>query len=381
MRRFVAIVSFMVVVLATSVRAQETDCARFIWEVRRVANVSAEADVLKATLVKEVQKILEAGHLAPMRCMYGEVEPHFMQWQPGQVVYALALAYPYLPEKWRRRVVDYVGQELADYPPWSTRFLPVDRGTFIEWHAQNISRELRLSDWARWWGMYAQRYHSLHVLYGLWLYVERTGDWKLAEDNYDLIAARFQRDRRSITQYMDISGAIGFARIARRMGDEERVVQAVEAITEAMKEGRDFGKFVENTRNANGSMGGRGTAQVFQYIGPEVARYLVETNQPAALAHLNSLRARCPLWFLSMPPHSSGQFGEGVGMAPDIRNGIMTAAALVENASGPQLEKWLDLPWTPLGDLYFIHHLVWTIEAYGKVSWERVVWKPVKGTP
>jgi hypothetical protein len=356
------------------------DYSKFIWEVRRVEDMSAEADGLKARLAEEVEKILDAGHLAPMRCMYGEIEPHFMQWQPGEVVYALALAYPYLPEELCERVVDYVRRELAEYPPWSVRFLPVNRGTFIEWHARNISNELRLSDWARWWGMYAQRYHNLHALYGLWLYAERAGDWKAVEGNYSKIAFMFQRDRRSITQYMDTSGAIGFARIARRMGDTKRAEEAVKAITEAMQAGRDFGRFAENTRNANGSMGGRGTAQVFQYICPEVARYLAETNRPAAQAHLDALRARYLLWFLAMPPHSSGQFGEGVGTAPDIRNGIMTAAALVEGAAAPQLQKWLDLPWTPLGDLYHLQHLVWTIEAYGKATWQRLDRTPAKDT-
>lgn len=301
--------------------------------------------------------------------MYGEIEPHFMQWQPGESTYAPALAYPYLPRDLQPKVVEYVRRELAKYPPWSVRFLPPLEGTFIEWHARNVSATLRQNDWNRWWGMYAQRYHNLHALYGLWLYADRSGDWKPLADNYPAIVAMFKREEAKIAQYMDIAGAIGFARIARHMQDRPREEQAVHAVTRAMQAGLDYEAVVKHSREANGAMGGHGTAQTLQYLGPEVARYLADTNREAVVKHLESLRRTYPFWFLAMPPHPSGQFGESVGMGPDIRNGMMTASALIEGLSATELRRRLDLPWTPRGDLYYMQHLVWTIEAHGRRCW------------
>ncbi len=70
-----------------------------IWEVQKTNNLNTTAaqpyiDALRA----EVDKILAAGHLAPLRMEQGDVKGQglMLYWEPGRIITTLAMAYPYL---------------------------------------------------------------------------------------------------------------------------------------------------------------------------------------------------------------------------------------------------------------------------------------------
>src|SRR5262245_21461523 len=69
-------------------RAQEPDVQRYAWEFPVVTKIQG-ADDLVAELREEVAAVLEAGHLAPLNCRYGDLMPspaevHFVYEEPGR---------------------------------------------------------------------------------------------------------------------------------------------------------------------------------------------------------------------------------------------------------------------------------------------------------
>jgi hypothetical protein len=55
---------------------------------------------------------------------------------------------------------------------------------------------------------------------------------------------------------------------------------------------------------------------------------------------------------------------------PTMSAEIFAARALILGESGEKLERDLDIPWCK-ADLFYIQKLVFCIEAYGSVEWQR----------
>src|SRR5262245_14279749 len=110
--------------------AQEFDVARYAWEFPKVTQITG-ADDLVEELHEEIQAILDAGHLAPLNCRYGDlmpsdVESHFVYQEPGRILTTLAWAYPHLVASQQDAVRRYVASELADarFAPWGEHPMP-----------------------------------------------------------------------------------------------------------------------------------------------------------------------------------------------------------------------------------------------------------------
>src|SRR6185295_16998037 len=61
---------------------------KYLWQTSRTTGVPASTSNLVAELRVEVQKVLEAGPLAPVRTVYADLEqdPYFMYWQGGRII-------------------------------------------------------------------------------------------------------------------------------------------------------------------------------------------------------------------------------------------------------------------------------------------------------
>src|SRR5436853_5245940 len=86
--------------IARGQTASPDQWSKYLWETYRTTNIPASASNLVAELRHEVQRILDAGPLAPMRTVYADLEqdPYFMYWQGGRIINTLAMAWPYLSE-------------------------------------------------------------------------------------------------------------------------------------------------------------------------------------------------------------------------------------------------------------------------------------------
>src|SRR3989442_9908763 len=89
---------------------------KYLWQTSRTTDVPASTSNLVAEFRFEVQKVLEAGPLAPVRTVYADLEqdPYFMYWQGGRIITTLAMAWPLLSDAQRISATDYVRAELDD---------------------------------------------------------------------------------------------------------------------------------------------------------------------------------------------------------------------------------------------------------------------------
>ncbi|MBP1687802.1 MAG: hypothetical protein H6Q33_3945, partial [Deltaproteobacteria bacterium] len=135
LRRLLVLV---VVFLQMAGQASAVEITRYAWEYPRVTGVTG-ADEMIEQLQEEVQKILDAGRLSPMRVYYADIataEEYWMYLEPGRTITTLAWSYPYLTASQQAGVRSYVAAELASstHAPWATYPVPPTTGTRRELH-------------------------------------------------------------------------------------------------------------------------------------------------------------------------------------------------------------------------------------------------------
>lgn len=75
---------------------------------------------------------------------------------------------------------------------------------------------------------------NFSAIYSLWLWSKNTGDWTYAQDHWSDVQALFNSRRSRILYYADISGAIGYARLATHFGDNQAYQDGVQATVTGM---------------------------------------------------------------------------------------------------------------------------------------------------
>ena len=117
---------------------------RLVRERRAVGDPVVRDSTLVRELESEIEKMLEAGHLAPWYCArncygagyrcYWRHQTRFTWSNPGETLYVLAQALPLLSHNLQDRVISYMKKERAEYPPEEVVHTPVLEGTRRERH-------------------------------------------------------------------------------------------------------------------------------------------------------------------------------------------------------------------------------------------------------
>lgn len=100
---------------------------------------------------------------------------------------------------------------------------------------------------------------------------------------------------------------------------------------------------------------------------PELAYLLVDKAKTEAEIYARKVKAFAPHWYAS--------FAEGVlGYEHNLSHPIdafqiFLAEAWINNASGDSLANYVDIPWLDVGDLFYLHKLAETANAYRGVAW------------
>ncbi|MBN1846661.1 MAG: hypothetical protein JW810_13330, partial [Sedimentisphaerales bacterium] len=353
--------------------AWSAELDRYLWQRRVVTGISALADELKSILAETVEAMLDAGHLGPYFTSRGEGNAHWYFQNPGDLIGALAGAYPYLPAGMRPAVLAYMQSEMDHFAPWSdVQLHNSDPGTVRRNRhplPDAMSSDRRENPWPR-----------LHNCYALWNYADVTDDWQTLEENADAIVAFYEghRDQRAVT-YGQMSGCIGMARIARRLGRDQLVETACRDLQEALARGRDPATMREAAWQAYRL--GRGPDDPFNVHGffcldlsPELARFINDhpPTRQQVLAVIEEGVWRYPMWFVSQASCFMRLYGESHAITPLYSKMIFPVKALVEQADPGQLLIWVDAEDAPLGDLFFLERLVLAIEAWGQADWRAV---------
>src|ERR1051326_390450 len=212
----------------------------YLWQTYRTSQIAASADNLVRELRAEVQKIVEAGPLAPMRTVYADLEqdPYFIYWQPGRIITTLAMAYSHLGSAQQKAVRTYVQLELGHNlrAAWTPKgFIPPDNGARRELHGFHEPR-----GWDRYWSMWGAKKPTMGCFYGLWLYAHRSGDWDAIRAHYSDITQFYSHKAGQCDLYGTMGAHIAMARIARRFNDAPTVKLAVSNAVAAFLSGTNF---------------------------------------------------------------------------------------------------------------------------------------------
>ncbi len=193
---------------AAAVSATIKGTAKYALEALSVKPLPEGAAAVQAELVAGVDKVLAAGHLAPVnlpwKVSYGWGAFHFSSARhlysaPGQTLSTLARALPFLDPERRAKVLAYLQRERADFPPESIAHLPSDVGARREPWA--LSEGFIKAETNK---LRAQNFHVRtktippQALYDLWSYYAAVGFDKMAADGFTPAEAA----RRSIEPWL-----------------------------------------------------------------------------------------------------------------------------------------------------------------------------------
>ena len=370
-------------------------------ETSTVVNISTAADVLKAKLQHEVDKILAHGQLLPFRAVYGEEvrgasggAPYHSHWffEPWQMMFTLGRAYPYVSVPAQAGIRAYVRREIQRVAPWGTNKLDMtgtprqpERPTVVAHDYNDIS--------------YKRRGDAFHAL---WVYGSASGDWTDIQANWTTIKSAYTTVRGQQRTYQLIAGAIAMYRMAKQFGDTAAAASYLADINTFMAEGLNFetyraNAFTDYSGQSYYVRGSGGLPYPLYSLTPEVARYM--RDNPSLLAAVTTYVERMPqqgqqdyssnpdlgpmngafhpeppawvwpLWWMAECPVGDwGTFGETKNGPPTLRQ-LFNYFAWVRNDPPDRMAYYVDVADALLGDCYYIQNLVTAIEQYGTRVW------------
>jgi hypothetical protein len=282
---------------------------------------------------------------------------------PGELLYTMASAYPYLTPELQSKVREYISEEIERYSPLKN--LPY-KDSQSDWLGGGISRESYDVPFRRDLNSWPPPAAHISTLYAVWLWSKNSGDWSFAQQQWSGIKELFYAQKDSISYYADIAGMIGYARMAKQLGYEQEYNQGIQAAVRGMTEGLNFDIFAQRAEGQYKDPRGKTTgwyAPVFYGMTPEVGLYLREQIGSLAASYLDSKITGDGLrwWYLTRAGFHAEE-GETSYIAPPAAWSHFLAQAYIIGESRDNLIRWLDRPWGT-GDLYSIQKVVAAIQA------------------
>jgi len=400
---------FLTVILLTFIltTVESQTYNNYIWETYECVNLSPESQELIDTLRTEIDKILQAGHLAPLRISGADykIEGYFLYQEPGRIITTLAMAYPYLTETQKQQVRNYVNNELSNpaYTPWAqNKFMAPNVGARREYYSMIPMNSTRMWDsdsgvwvttgvwqWDWWWYLNGQYRPRISTLYGLWLYAYNSGDWSVVSKNWSAIKDYYNNNSGEGKLYGTMCAHIAIARMAFHENDTAMMDTAVANAINYFVQGTSF-TYVEDQTRVNyypyhyqdsRLQGGVYSGWMFLNVTPEIGRYLKNADpnlKTTVLNRHNEGKSRFPLWWITKSQYGSTWTGlESVGLCPEIIGMIFPIERWVAGVTKDTLVTYqIENSMYGIGDCYAIEALIYTITAFGTDTWVDVRTKP-----
>lgn len=356
----------------------------YAWQFPQITNISGASDLI-TDLQEEAQKILDAGHLAPLYLSHSDQEPvgYRMYQEPGRTITTLAWAYPYLTPAQQTATRTYVANELANstYATWAASNLPLMTGTPRELHPKT-----------QWWYQGSNLFDSrprIQTIYGLWLYAYRSGDWNLIQTNWNSIKSFYTSRTGEANMYGTMGSHIAMARLADKFGDSSMRTTALSNLQSQLDSGLNFSTIENNaTRTPTFNSPYRsppdmydtrmdGTTYrgwIFLNVVPEIGRYLANENaglKSSVLARHNSGISLFPHWWAYQANYFNRSWmgDEGTGLTSEFIGMMAPIERWVVQANAATLRSQMKGAPIGIGDCYWLEALVQAIEAHGTLSW------------
>jgi hypothetical protein len=369
----------MAVILWIGAAAMAQPYDQYVWRTHQATNIPADAQSLVVRLREEIDKITGAGHLAPMRQYYADLDntAYYLYHEPGRIILTLGAAYPYLSAEQKTAVRSYVADELSnpDYTPWSSNnTLPEGEGSHREFF--NVTQEW---GWGHWYGMDGQNRPRLFTLYGLWLYAYNSGDHAVVSDNWNAVKSYYSSNSSRGNIYGAVSGHLAMARMALLVDDASMMSTASANAEAALSAGASFAAVQSSTesyyaykydsRNDNLIYHG----WMFLNMPPEIGLYLRDTVYTDVAANHQWVLDNYPFWWVAKFQYWTRWTGdEGIGLPSEVVGMVFPVERWVLERDAATLAGYrMDAAchMRGIGDCYAIEALINTINAYGDQSW------------
>jgi len=392
------LLAFQVLLAAAAGRAQSVDIAPYAWEFPFVTGVSL-ADPLVSELRSEVQRILDAGRLAPLYVSFSDQESvgYTVYQEPGRIITTLAWAYPYLDSAQQSAVRAYVNAEFnsATNSPWGvTSYGKNGNSNYPLPHFAGTPREDHPK--AAWWfanASFANARPFLQTLYGVWLYGYRTGDWQAASNHWSAIRQLYSNygSDDAYRLYGTMNVHVAMARLADQFGDATTRTTALSKLQAGLNAGLDLatveslaqGSTGYEWRSPYGSFPNMYDSRmddstyhgwIFLNLSPELGRYLHDASPTllaAVLARHASGKATFPLWWMPKASYFNRSWtgDEGSGSVPEVVGMLAPVERWVLQAAPATLRLQTRGAPNGVGDCYWLEALVQAIEAQGTLRW------------
>jgi hypothetical protein len=327
----------------------------------------------------EIQKMLDAGPLRPgyynngSFTVYAELADYFDN--PGDTLYTMSIAYPYLSLQLQQQTRTYLQREFQDYfnpVMYSSKGWAEGAGREamplppeVESSMANFPKREYIPRWS--W-QYPQ-----HNIYSMWKYAQIfpsdsltiyiQAKFKIQAPVPDIATSEHFIERPyELNAY--IAGYIGFLELQEMAGMSGEDAQLRTTVTNELNRllhlrVEIFDKdtpWVENRyhrRSLN-------VARNFMMLTPELGEYLRQNALEEVQEAVGEYDYVAPFWFVS---RYEAMINEGA-MSPLYNYPAMfQAKAFILNEPREELVKYLDVPAFTRGDLFYIQNLVTAIEA------------------
>jgi hypothetical protein len=365
-------------------QAFAVEITRYAWEYPRVNGVTGAEDLVQR-LQEEVQKVLDAGRLSPMRAYYADIpeaEEYWMYLEPGRIITTLAWAYPYLTPTQQTGVRSYVAAELASstHAPWATSPMSPTVGTRRELHP--LERVTY-----RTFAFGATR-PTVHTIYGLWLYAFRSGDWATIQAKWSSIKSMYSSRSSQGDIYGTMGAHVAMIRLAQKFGDTATLNTALSNLQTQLNAGVDFATIESRVSTKYWSdmyVTPRASSVhegwMFLNLSPEIGRYLADQVRASTVARNDSGKVQYPYWWLRQAPYECRWTGhEGAGIPAEMMGMVVPVERWVVQASASTLMDYMRSGPVCIGDCYWLESLVQAIEATGTLAWVDVRGGPAAPT-
>ncbi len=337
---------------------------------------------IQAKLTSEVQKMINAGHLRPgyynagQFSNYGQLANYFEN--PGETLYALSRAFPYLSSAIQPAAKQYLKEEFDLYfnPVMVTKTGWKD-GAAREWMPIPGDIENALNSIGPVLGgdpRYSWPYPPLNI-YALWKYAlvapedVQTAYSQAKSKLVVPVPANATNDylyQRPFEHNAYIAGYYGFLQLQTLAGKTTVDTSLRTSVTNELN--RLLNLRVQNFSKNTVWVDGQGSYHLrtlnisrnFLYLVPELADHLQQNIYTRVEESLKEYNDIAPYWFVS---RFNGVVNEGVRQNLYDYGALFQAYAYAQNSNSQILQKYLDVPAFAVGDLFYINNLIAVIEA------------------
>jgi hypothetical protein len=337
---------------------------------------------LEQTLSDEISKLTTAGHLRPAHSTSGNADHQLNNgfgdrfqdnWHnTADLIMVLARALPYLPPAQQTQVTNYIHDEYAAYPPQTYAHNGWRDGAAREPYilppeiesARAGSGPTDVILYGGWdWPQY--------IFYGLWKYAQLFPAEAAAV--FASSAGRLQAPPTgSFAEFPYLhnawcTGYQGYVQLALLAGNATEAAGKQTTLnmlwsTRASGFSRDT-PYTTDTANIYGHC--MSVCRNFMFLTPELAQVLHDSALSQVQAAVTEYARVAPYWFVSK---FGATYGEGAIQHLYDYDAIFQAKALVLKQAPAELYKYLDVPATQIGDLFYINNLVAVIEGVAVLS-------------